>query len=168
VFLTPLATTDLPLTPLLCVSPSCTSCLAVCHCICSHQLLDDISLLSTGLDVDLWLYQNIIRNHFIEIFSCPDWFYLGSWGCPASGSWLFRQCETEAASLGMGLKLYQSLVDHSHRFCTTIPQHILQAGQIVGWRFCGWAGIHLLEALSGYRRWHFIPYYSVSSLGSLF
>ena len=53
VFLTPLATTDLPLTPLLCVSPSCTSCLAVCHCICSHQLLDDISLLSTGLDVDL-------------------------------------------------------------------------------------------------------------------
>jgi hypothetical protein len=54
---------------------------------------------------------------------------------------------------GMGPKLDLSLTGYSHKSCATIT--LLQAGQIVGLRFCGWFGVpvSLLGALSGYRRW---------------
>lgn len=39
-------------------------------------------------------------------------------------------------------------------FAPTLPQHILEAGQIVGLRYCGWVDVTVppLEALLSYRR----------------
>lgn len=46
--------------------------------ICSHWLLDDASLMTSGLGTYLWVYHHIIRKHYI------DWFYLRFLECPVS------------------------------------------------------------------------------------
>jgi hypothetical protein len=51
-----------------------------------------------------------------------------------------------------------SLCDDCARF---LSQHILEAEQIVGQKFCGWVGVPIppLEVLPGYRRWLFLAPY---------
>lgn len=85
-------------------------------------------------------------------------------GYPASGVLLSGQWHRWASSWGKGLKLDQSLVSHSHNFCTPKPEHNLWAEQIVGQRLCDWVGIPVppLEVLPGYRRWSAqVPYPSL-------
>lgn len=43
--------------------------------------------------------------------------------------------------MGTGLKLAQSWVCHSHNPMPPLPEHILQTGQTVGERFCGWVDV---------------------------
>lgn len=54
-----------------------------------------------------------------------------------------------------GSQADQSLAGHSCNFCSMLRQDILQADQIVGWRWCGWVGVQVLplQNLLGYRRW---------------
>jgi hypothetical protein len=62
--------------------------------------------------------------------------------------------------LALSLKLDQSLVGGSYKFCATFPP--AQAEQIVGRRFCAWVDIPVppLEALPSYRRWPLQALYS--------
>lgn len=61
----------------------------------------------------------------------------------------------ELPPCGFGLNLNQLLVNHPHKFCSTLMPTHLQAGEIVNLRFCVWVGvpIPILEALPSYRRW---------------
>lgn len=43
-------------------------CLAVGHCICSYVLQKEASQVISEQNTDLWVYQNIIRNNFINVF----------------------------------------------------------------------------------------------------
>jgi hypothetical protein len=45
------------------------------------------------------------------------WFYERSLGYLASGSWPSRQNQAWVPTQGVGLRLDQSLVGHSHKFC---------------------------------------------------
>lgn len=49
-------------------SPGSASSFAVGLCICSHPLLDEASLMTTELSTDIWVWQSIIKNHFIYFF----------------------------------------------------------------------------------------------------
>lgn len=82
------------------------------------------------------------------------WFYLRSLGYCVSGSQTSKRYLVWALSYGMGPKLNQSLVGHSHKFCATIAKEILAVGHIVGRRFCGYIGLPVapLGGLLWYRR----------------
>lgn len=90
--------------------------LAVGLCICFHQVLDYTCLMMTGLSTHLLVQETITRNNFADFFfNSLVWFWPGSLGCPASGSWSFRQCQ----ACIIDLRLDQSLGGHFHKFCTT-------------------------------------------------
>lgn len=65
-----------------------------------------------------------------------------------------RHFQMEAPFLGMGLTFYESVVSLSIKFNASLPHLILQTGQIVGLRFCGWAYVLFLplETFPGYRK----------------
>lgn len=65
------------------------------------------------------VYQNIIRNYFIELFSSHIWFFPMFLGYPASGSWPSKQCRTCVPHYTC-LKLIQILLGHSHTFCAPV------------------------------------------------
>lgn len=100
--LTPLAPTNLH-SGLLLGFPSSTQCLSMGLCICCHQLLDEASLMATGLGTDLWVQQSFIRNHFIDfwggvshicflsyVFGLPSLWFLTIQVVPGMGSLLFE------------------------------------------------------------------------------
>lgn len=72
-------------------SPGSASSFAVGLCICFHPLLDEASLVTTELGTAIWVWWNMIKNHFIYFFANRIRFYLGSLSCSASGFWPTRQ-----------------------------------------------------------------------------
>lgn len=84
------------------------------------------------------------------------WFYPTSLGYLASGSRSSRQCYGGLLLSAVGLKFDESLIGHFHKFCTTVIQHILQVGKILGQRFYGWVEdpVPTLEALPLNQRMH--------------
>lgn len=65
-------------------------------CICSQQLLNDTTLMTTGQGIHLGAQQNIISDHLIDLF-CQLRLFL-SWvsGLSCLYIWLPRQCECES------------------------------------------------------------------------
>lgn len=75
-------------------------------------------------------------------------------GHSASGSWPSRQCQMWAPSCDRSLRLDQSLVGYSHSSAPLLTHHILEAGLIIGQRFCGWVVdlVPLVKAFPVFRR----------------
>ena len=101
----------------------------------------------------------ILLSYNTPLFQFPSlyyvWFYPTSWGYAISGSWSsWQYCETDP-SRGLRVKLDRSLLANPTSTAPSLPQHILQEGQIVGQSICDWLGVSIapLEALPGYRRW---------------
>lgn len=67
--------------------------------------------------------QNIIRNHYTEVFASHDCFYHRYMSDPVSSSW-WR---------GTGFYLTQALVAPSHEFCA-----IIASAQLAGRTWCRW------------------------------
>lgn len=126
-------------------SLSSAYCFTVILCTCSNQL-EETSLIRIMLS--FCVYQNIIRNHFINIWG---FVFLGFSFAVCllvvclvlsldSGlstlCFLVLQCQTWVPSHGIGHKLNCLLTSHRQ-----------------GWRLCGWVGIPFtpLEVLPGYR-----------------
>lgn len=65
VFSITLVPTILP-SPLLWGPPELCWCLTVGLCMNCHQVLEEVSLMMTGLSSDLLIWQGIIRNHFLD------------------------------------------------------------------------------------------------------
>lgn len=79
------------------------------------SLLNDFCLIT----IDLWVEQNMIRNYFMFGFLTGLW---ARFWFLANHSWSTRQCQAWDPSCGMDpdLKLDQSWVDHSQKFCPII------------------------------------------------
>lgn len=90
------------------------------HCICSYQILEEAFRIMIGWAPNYEKNQNIIRTQSIAFF-----FYFSPLDCLASGFWSSRQCQAWASFCGMGLKLDQWLIGHSHNFYIFIvPTHL--------------------------------------------
>jgi hypothetical protein len=76
-------------------------------------------ILGSSLQVSL----RIISLIFFFFFASCVWFSPRSVGYPVPSMDFLPWC---------GSQVGQSLVGHSHKFCITLPQHILQTGQTVG------------------------------------
>lgn len=74
-------------------------------------------------DLDLWVYQNVVRSHFMPTFiwqKSSAWFYLRSMSYLVSCSCPPEQWWTWCPSHGVVFKPYQILVSYSHKLCATV------------------------------------------------
>lgn len=93
-----------------------------CSVSSSYLLLEESSLIITGQGTSIWVEKNIFRNYFIDVSDMSCLAYSRSLEYLESHSWTSRQWMPVSLSCGLGLKLKQTSIGHSHNFCFTITQ----------------------------------------------
>jgi len=120
---------------------------AYCLTVCLYTFFLSLSKWSFSDDnwvrTNLWVYQNIIRNHFIGIFLFI-FFIMFLCKCvplfgPTSGSWCSRHCKRWIHSHGMGLKGVKAFFRHFHTFFA--PSTVQNVGEM----FCVCADILMCQ-----------------------
>lgn len=145
---------------------SLVQCLTVClfseflHIFPSPGLLsEEIFLMMTGQGTGLWLWQNIIMNHFINSFffkTSHVWDHSRSLGYLVSGSRLCKYGQVWVFSYEVDLKSNQTLVRYSYRFCATVDlEYFVSRTDDNAKKFFSWVGI-CFSLLAAYR----VPYWT--------